>query len=72
MELTSFEFVGFSVVSNVWSFGLCYLHLTVLLSLSKSKILLVPLQTVAADSVSQPRSNPGDANMAVSIVTRKR
>jgi hypothetical protein len=41
---TSFKLVGFSVVSNVWSFGFGDLHLTIFLGLSQSKILLVPLQ----------------------------
>lgn len=40
---TSFDFVGFSVVSNIWSLGFGDFHLTIFLSFSDGKILLVPL-----------------------------
>ena len=42
---TSFKFVSFSIVSNVWGLGFSDLHLTVFLGLSQGKILLIPLQT---------------------------
>lgn len=51
VSLTSFNLVGFGVVPNVWGLGFCYLHLTILLCLGQSKVLLVPLKTKRTESV---------------------
>lgn len=49
--LTSFEFICFGIVPNVWRLWLCDFHLTIFLGLSESEILLIPLQTRIAGSV---------------------
>jgi len=72
--LTPFELVGFRVVPNVRGLGFSYLHLTVFLGLSQSKIILVPLQTrtVALVNRISPSTTRVRSNMVVTIATRDR